>query len=278
MSFKVGILTSKAGPTTLTLKRGLSRFVECEIVEMSEIPENFEEKLGEFSIGMNYINSRQQITLGSIAESIIPVVNDVATFMRCKSKAYVNFLLRKNGIPVPRTLVVSHPYTEEKIQRVLDEMNFPLVIKPNFGSCGRASILAREEDDFRGILDYIAAIHEIPPASEKIFLVQEYIRDARDVRAFLVGEEIVAIEERVKIDGWKRNLAQGARPQDFRLSSEQEELVLKAAELLKVSYAGFDILSSSHGDYLLEVNPAPGLKISELHPHIFEKIAAFLKR
>jgi|GEM_PF-1987999 RimK family alpha-L-glutamate ligase len=277
MTFKVGILTSKAGSTAVTLYRGLSRFLSPEIIEIGNLIEDFERRLDDLSIGVNYINSRQQITLGSIAESFIPLINDVSTFMKCKSKAYVNFLMKKRGIPVPRTYVISYPYTEEKIRKVIEKLNFPFVVKPNFGSCGKGSIMIRSEDDFRGVLDYISAIHEIPPTSEKIFLAQEFVRDAKDIRAFLIGDEIVAVEERVKTEGWKRNLFQGAEPRVFKMTETQEELVLKSAEILGIKYAGFDILIGEE-DYLLEVNPAPGLKIAKLHPETFEKLAEFLKK
>ncbi|MBC7115115.1 MAG: ATP-grasp domain-containing protein [Archaeoglobi archaeon] len=275
MSSRVGILTSKAGITTIKLRDGLSKFLNAEIIEMSRFFDDFSE-LKNYGIAMNYINSRQQITLGSIAETMTTLINDVSTFMRCKSKALVSFLMRKNGIPVPETFILSYPYTEEKIEEILRRVDFPLIVKPNSGSCGKASILVREEDDLRGVLDYISAIHEIPPVSEKIVVLQEYVRDARDLRAFFVGDEIVAVEERVKEGGWKKNLAQGAHPERFEMSEEQKELIYRASKVLGVKYAGFDILSGEE-DYILEVNPAPGLKISEIYPEIFEKIAKFLK-
>jgi len=275
MSSRVGILTSRAGGTTIKLRNGLRKFLDAEIVEMSRFFDDFDE-LRNYEVALNYINSRQQITLGSIAESMTTLINDVSTFMKCKSKAFVSFLMRRRGIPVPETFILSHPYTEEKIEEILRRVRFPLIVKPNSGSCGKASILVREEDDLRGVLDYISAIHEIPPVSEKIVVIQEYVKDARDLRAFFVGDEIVAVEERVKESGWKRNLAQGAHPERFELSEEQKELIYRASEVLGVKYAGFDMLSGEE-NYILEVNPAPGLKISEIHPGIFEKIAEFLK-
>jgi len=92
-----------------------------------------------------------------------------------------------------------------------------------------------------------------------VYYLQETLPHAGcDVRALVVGERVVASIERVG-EGWRTNLARGARARALRLDADRERLCVRAAAALGADYAGVDLLRVTDGsDYVLEVNGIPG--------------------
>ena len=86
--------------------------------------------------------------------------------------------------------------------------------------------------------------------------MQEYLENPRrDIRAFVIEEEVVASIQRIAgASEWKTNVSQGGVAKSVELSEEVEELALKAIATLELIYAGVDILEAVQGLVLLEVN------------------------
>jgi ribosomal protein S6--L-glutamate ligase len=89
--------------------------------------------------------------------------------------------------------------------------------------------------------------------------VQEYMeKPGRDIRAFVVGEEVIAsIYRIVQPTEWKTNVAQGAQVKPMQLQPKLEKLAVNAAKSLGLLYAGVDILESEKRVVVLEVNGSP---------------------
>jgi len=96
----------------------------------------------------------------------IPVINPVAAYRFEKSKALQLGLFEQLGVRYPRALVVNH---REQVLKALDEVRFPLVIKPNVGGSGAGIVrfTTREE-----LADRLDSLHFGPDGTA---LVQEYI-------------------------------------------------------------------------------------------------------
>jgi RimK family alpha-L-glutamate ligase len=92
-----------------------------------------------------------------------------------------------------------------------------------------------------------------------VYYLQETLPHAGvDVRALVVGDRVIAAIERVG-DGWRVNLARGARARAVELEAERAELCVRAAAAVGADYAGVDLLrADGGGDYILEVNGIPG--------------------
>ena len=94
-------------------------------------------------------------------------------------------------------------------------------------------------------------------------ILQEYIAESegRDVRAFVVGNEIVAAMERSAQPGeFRANMHRGATAEPIELAPADQVTVRKAAHALGVEIAGVDLIPSRHGYLLMEVNASPGLE------------------
>jgi RimK family alpha-L-glutamate ligase len=94
-----------------------------------------------------------------------------------------------------------------------------------------------------------------------VFYIQRVIQhDGADIRAFVVGNRVVAAIERRSTSGdWRTNVSLGGNARAIELSPEQTDAALRAARAVCADYAGVDLLRSRDGTlYVLEVNGIPG--------------------
>jgi hypothetical protein len=96
----------------------------------------------------------------------VPVINPVAAYRSEKSKALQLGLFERVGARYPRAIVVNH---RDKILKALDQISFPLVIKPNIGGSGAGIVRFDSRDDLEVGLE---AVHFGPDGT---VLVQEYL-------------------------------------------------------------------------------------------------------
>ena len=95
------------------------------------------------------------------------------------------------------------------------------------------------------------------------FLVQEFIDEAKgaDVRCFVVGGRVVAAMKRQAPKGdFRSNLHRGGTAKGVRASSAEQEVAVRAAQVLGLGVAGVDLIRSNRGPLVLEVNASPGLE------------------
>jgi len=176
------------------------------------------------------------------------VVNPVAAFQRARNKYSTIFTLAKAGVPVPRTYVTEMAHWIYRTSRDLKQT----VYKPIVGSLG-FGLMKFSDPDLA-----FNAYKTLEQLGQPLY-VQEYLeKPGRDIRAFVIGEDIKASIYRIATpDEWRTNVAQGGKAEPIQLSGELQELALKAAKILGLIYAGVDILETENGPVLLEVNGAP---------------------
>ena len=114
-------------------------------------------------------------------------------------------------------------------------------------------------------------------------IVQEYIEEAKgaDIRAFVVDGVVVgAMKRQAKKGEFRSNLHRGGTAQVIELSEEEENAALKAARVMGLGICGVDMLQSSHGPLILEVNSSPGLEGIEhaTGKNIAKSIIRFVER
>lgn len=186
--------------------------------------------------------------LHSLERRDVLVVNPAGAIERCVDKYYALALLEENGLPVPRTVVTE---SVEEALRGFHELGGDVVLKPLFGSRGVGSTRIFDADVAARIFDSVRFYRGV-------LYLQEFVSHGNsDIRAFVVGDRVVATMRRVG-DSWKTNVGQGSRPVAIRLSGELEALAVKAAEVVDCRVAGVDILESKDGPLIVEVNSQPG--------------------
>jgi len=98
---------------------------------------------------------------------------------------------------------------------------------------------------------------------EAQFLVQEFIKEAKgsDIRAFVVGGKVVAAMQRTAKPGeFRSNLHRGGSARQISISRAERETAVAAADAMGLGIAGVDLLRSTRGPLVLEVNSSPGLE------------------
>jgi RimK family alpha-L-glutamate ligase len=178
----------------------------------------------------------------------IPVMNPAATIERTVDKFYTSALLEAAGLPTPRTVVAERM---DDAMTAFGEMR-DVIVKPLFGSGGRGMVRVSDEE----IAHRVFRALEMERA---VYYVQEALpHEGRDIRAFVVGDRVVAAAWRCA-DGWRTNVAQGARVERASLLPEWHDLSIRAARAVAAEYAGVDLMPLPDGRvFVLEVNGIPG--------------------
>ncbi len=188
--------------------------------------------------------------LAHMVDEGVPAVNHPLSLLAARDKYTSLRLLASSGVPVPRTLVTEDPY--EALHAI--ERWGRAVIKPIVGTMGLGSFMVDDVDEAYRVLELIATLRQP-------IYVQEYVekKGNRDIRAFVVGDRVVAAAYRVAPSGaWKTNVARGARTEPAPVTPELEELAVRAARSVGLCYAGVDVAETVDGRYVVfEVNAAP---------------------
>ncbi|HYY48851.1 MAG TPA: lysine biosynthesis protein LysX [Thermoplasmata archaeon] len=181
----------------------------------------------------------------------VPTVNPYDVVALCGDKVLASLRLAEAGIPTPRTVVALTP---EAARKALDEVGYPAVLKPPVGSWGRLMAKVDDAEEADQIIEHKAALGS---PMHSIFYVQEYVeKPERDLRAFVVGDEIVAAMSRHSKE-WRTNAARGATAEPLDPTDEMEDLALRAAKAVGGGVLAVDLMESADGLVVHEVNPTP---------------------
>ena len=178
----------------------------------------------------------------------IHVINSFQTSQTCGNKLLTTLALTKANIPTPKTLV---SFAEKSALESLNEVGYPAVIKPLVGSWGRLVSLVNDEIVATSVLEH----KEMLGPLHKIHYVQEKIPSTRDIRAFVIGDDVVAAMYRKPNGGeWRTNIARGGTAKICEITPEIRDLSLKAAEVVGGGILGVDLLEDKEGLVVNEIN------------------------
>lgn len=139
--------------------------------------------------------------------------------------------------------------------RILEKLGLPMVIKLVSGSQGKGVVLAETRKAAKSV---IQALY-VTGAST---LLQEYIEESSgtDVRAFVVGNRVIASMERSSSEDFRSNLHQGGTGKPARLTELEKKTAIKSSKAMGLQICGVDMLRSNRGPLVLEVNSNPGIE------------------
>jgi ribosomal protein S6--L-glutamate ligase len=186
-------------------------------------------------------------------QGVFPL-NESVAIGRSRDKLRALQLLAREGIGLPVTAFAHGPRRAEDV--VKEVGGTPCVIKLLEGTQGRGVILAETAASAKSIIEAFSA-------ANMNILVQEYIKEAggSDIRALVVGRTVVASMKRSSKTGeFRANLHRGGRAEATELSDEELRTAVRSAEALGLNVCGVDLLRSSRGPVVLEVNSSPGIE------------------
>lgn len=178
------------------------------------------------------------------------IINPPEAIEHCVDKYDILAILEENGLPVPRTVVTENVGEALKAFR---ELGRDVIVKPIFGSRGVGATRVNDPEVASTVFTAIRFYHGV------IYL-QEFVHHGlSDIRAFVVGNRVVAAMRRVG-ENWKTNYSQGASPTRIDLDKSLEDIAVKSAQLIDCKIGGVDVLESPTGPFVVEVNSQPGWK------------------
>ncbi len=163
-------------------------------------------------------------------------------------------ILAEAGINMPITGFASHT---KDIEGVIESVgSTPLIMKLLQGTQGQGIVLAETRKAAESVM---SAFRQL----DADIMVQEFIIESggTDIRAFVVGDEVVASMKRIAPEGeFRSNVHRGGTMEKVQLTSEEENMAVNASRILGLSIAGVDLMRSNRGPLILEVNSSPGLQ------------------
>jgi ribosomal protein S6--L-glutamate ligase len=163
-------------------------------------------------------------------------------------------ILSRHHIGIPRTTFVKD---KKDILPAIERVGgAPVVIKLIEGTQGIGVLLAET-------IKAAESIIELLQSQKQNILIQKFVAESRgkDIRAFVVGDRVVAAMRRVaQGQEFRSNVHRGGVAEAVELSDEYRETAVRAAQILGLRVAGVDMLEGSDGPQIMEVNSSPGLE------------------
>lgn len=163
-------------------------------------------------------------------------------------------ILSRHHIGIPRTTFVRDK--KDVLPAIERVGGAPIVIKLIEGTQGIGVLLAESVKQAESII-------ELLQSQRQNVLIQKFVAESRgkDIRAFVVGDRVVAAMRRVaQGQEFRSNVHRGGKAEAVELSEQYRETAVRCAQILGLRVAGVDMLEGKDGPQVMEVNSSPGLE------------------
>jgi ribosomal protein S6--L-glutamate ligase len=169
--------------------------------------------------------------------NVMPL-NESVAISRARDKLRSTQLLARKGIGLPVTGFANNP---DDITDLIEQVGgAPLVIKLLEGTQGIGVVLAETHNAAESVIQAFMGL-------KANIMVQEFIKVAAMKRQSRPGE-------------FRSNLHRGGTASLIRLTPEERSTAVRAAKVMGLNVCGVDMLRSTRGPVIMEVNSSPGLK------------------
>jgi len=265
---KIGILTRTPGYSVRRLreeakKRGhevkIIKYPECYVEIQQDHPEV--RYRGELLTDFDVIIPRIMPGMTTYGAAILRQFEMIGVYTpvrsiaitRSRDKLRTLQLLSKAGVVIPKTIFSRET---DAVDDLLSHLEVPVIIKLATGTQGNGVVLA---ETYKAAKSVIQAFY----VNDTSFLIQEFIKESAgtDIRAFVVGNQVVASMQRQSLDDdFRSNIHQGGAGTAIKLTDDERKTALRAAKAMGLTVCGVDMMRSSRGPLVLEVNSSPGLE------------------
>jgi [lysine-biosynthesis-protein LysW]---L-2-aminoadipate ligase len=238
------------------IKKGIDvRLVDSRniIIDTDDLDSN-EFKFGDVLLQRSISHFRGQFLTYCLELCGYNVINSSRIGEICGNKLLTSMILKKNDIPTPKSYFSFNSDSAFNFISTIDLEQNPLVFKPVIGSWGRGVFPVRTKEIGKIIVEMR---QESTSPFSSIFYFQELIhRPPRDIRCIVVGEKLIAAVYRYSSDDeWRTNVAKGGKAELIEVTSELEELALKAARAVGTGVLGIDMMEDQkRGLVVHEIN------------------------
>lgn len=194
-------------------------------------------------------HARALYSLRLLNDRGIRTVNTAQVADICGNKIVTTSALSAAGVPSPRTLIA---YTIPSALEAIEELGYPVVLKPAVGSWGRLLSKINDREAAEAVLEHKDVLGTY---QHNIYYIQEYVqKPMRDIRAFVIGDETICAIYRDS-SHWITNTARGGQSSVCSVTPELNELCVKAATAVGGGIVAIDLLE----------DPERGLLVNEVN-------------
>ncbi len=193
-------------------------------------------------------HSRALHTLKYLNDCGVKTVNTYEVANTCGDKLLTTLALIRDGVPTPRVLVA---HTPESALQAIEQLGYPVVLKPAVGSWGRLLSKVNDRDAAEAILEHKETLGSY---HHSIFYIQEYMeKHGRDIRSFVVGDEMICAIYRTS-PHWITNTARGGIATNCPITPELHDISYRAAKSVGGGIVAIDLFETPNGLMVNEVN------------------------
>jgi [lysine-biosynthesis-protein LysW]--L-2-aminoadipate ligase len=191
---------------------------------------------------------RALYTLRILNDWGVSTVNTYDVANICGDKLLTSAALVRHGVPVPQTKIA---FTPESAIEAIEEIGYPVVLKPAVGSWGRLLSRVNDRDAAEAILEHKVTLGSFHHGA---FYIQEYVeKHGRDIRSFVVGGETICAIYRDS-EHWITNTARGAKASNCPVTPELDAMSRAAAAAVGGGVVAVDLFETASGLQVNEVN------------------------
>jgi len=178
----------------------------------------------------------------------IKCVNKYSVATVCGDKLLTSTALAEHNVPQPEVRVA---FTEESALKAIEEMGYPVVLKPAVGSWGRLLSKVNDRDAAEAILEHKTVLGSY---HHSIFYIQKYVeKKGRDIRSFVIGGECIAAIYRDS-PHWITNTARGGKASNCVVTDEIAAISKAASDAVGGGIVAIDLFETGEGIKVNEVN------------------------
>ena len=178
----------------------------------------------------------------------VKCVNTYNVATVCGDKLLTSCALAEHHVPQPEVRVA---FTEESALKTIEEMGYPVVLKPAVGSWGRLLSKVNDRDAAEAILEHKTVLGSY---HHSIFYIQKYVeKSGRDIRSFVVGDKCIAAIYRTS-PHWITNTARGGTATKCEVTKELNDISVNAARAVGGGIVAIDVFETKLGLMVNEVN------------------------
>lgn len=163
-------------------------------------------------------------------------------------------ILSRHGIGIPHTTFVRG--RKDVLPAIARVGGAPIIIKLLEGTQGVGVILADSEKIAEAIIETLQS-------TKQNVLIQKFVAESkgRDIRAFVVGDRVIAAMRRVaQGQEFRSNVHRGGKTELVELDDVYCQTAVRSAQIMGLRVAGVDMLEGKDGPQVMEVNSSPGLQ------------------
>lgn len=244
--------TKEENPATRMLDEALSQEIDAKLYfyhyfTFSEGVLYYQDKKVHEYPQVVFIRGHELSLIEHFESKGVRVINSSFTTKHCRDKYLTHQIVDTLHIPQPKTILLSSvTFNEAK-----EQFGIPFIVKYRHGSKGDNIYLIEDKKSF---LDIISTVNT------EDYLLQTYIKDSygKDVRTYVIGNEVIGAVLRRSENHFMSNLAQGGLTYDYQLTDELKDMSLKITQALKGDIVSVDYLFSDQGLLFCEANTNAG--------------------